>query len=127
MQIYSSFLFRVPPTRNYGTLSGDEQLENFLKDADLDGRSFDNIIREMQINASIYGTCWAIMDKPAVQTETRAEEIKTLATYKHKMDRLLFTEDFPQELRYKRPIKWEPEPIIKDVDVLDLFEQSSSN
>jgi hypothetical protein len=76
VQIYSSFLFRVPPTRNYGSLSGDEQLENFLKDADLDGRSFDNIIREMQINASIYGTCWAIMDKPAVQTETRAEEIQ---------------------------------------------------
>ena len=76
VQIYSSFLFRVPPTRNYGTLSGDEQLEHFLKDADLYGRSFDNIIREMQINASIYGTCWAIMDKPAVQTETRAEEIQ---------------------------------------------------
>jgi len=76
VQIYSSFLFRVPPTRNYGSLSGDEQLENFIKDADLDGRSFDNIIREMQINASIYGTCWAIMDKPAVQTETRAEEIQ---------------------------------------------------
>jgi len=76
VQIYSSFLFRVPPTRNYGSLSGDEQLENFLKDADLDGRSFDNIIREMQINASIYGTCWAIMDKPAVVTQTRAEEIQ---------------------------------------------------
>ena len=76
VQIYSSFLFRVPPTRNYGSLSGDEQLENFIKDADLDGRSFDNIIREMQINASIYGTCWAIMDKPAVVTQTRAEEIQ---------------------------------------------------
>lgn len=66
-------------------------------------------------------------DRMNKYAETRAEEIKTLATYKHKMDRLLFTEDFPQELRYKRPIKWEPEPIIKDVDVLDLFEQSSSN
>jgi hypothetical protein len=76
VQIYSSFLFRVPPTRNYGSLSGDEQLESFLKDADLDGRSFDNVIREMQVNASIYGTCWAIIDKPAVQTESRAEEIQ---------------------------------------------------
>lgn len=76
VQIYSSFLFRVPPTRDYGSLAGEPQLESFLKDADLDGRSFDNIIREMQVNASIYGTCWAILDKPAVVTETRAEEIQ---------------------------------------------------
>ena len=76
VQIYSSFLFRVPPTRDYGSLSGDTQLQSFLNDADLDGRSFDNVIREMQVNASIYGTCWAILDKPAVQTQTRAEEIQ---------------------------------------------------
>jgi len=76
VQIYSSFLFRVPPTRDYGSLSGDPQLQSFINDADLDGRSFDNVIREMQVNASIYGTCWAILDKPAVQTQTRAEEIQ---------------------------------------------------
>ena len=76
VQIYSSFLFRVPPTRDYGSLSGDPQLESFINDADLDGRSFDNVIREMQVNAAIYGTCWAILDKPAVQTQTRAEELQ---------------------------------------------------
>ena len=76
VQIYSSFLFRVPPTRDYGSLQGDPQLESFINDADLDGRSFNNVIREMQVNASIYGTCWAILDKPAVQTQTRAEEIQ---------------------------------------------------
>tara|TARA_X000001382_G_scaffold130890_1_gene127626 strand:- start:1021 stop:2442 length:1422 start_codon:yes stop_codon:yes gene_type:complete len=76
VQIYSSFLFRVPPTRDYGTLTGDPQLQSFIDDADLDGRSFDNVIREMQMNASIYGTCWAILDKPAVQSQSRAEEIQ---------------------------------------------------
>jgi hypothetical protein len=76
VQIYSSFLFRVPPTRNYGSMNGDEQLQSFLNDADLDGRSFNNVIREMQVNAAIYGTCWAILDKPAVQTQTRAEELQ---------------------------------------------------
>ncbi len=76
VQIYSSFLFRVPPTRNYGSLTGDEQLTSFLNDADLDGRSFNNVIREMQMNASIYGTCWAVLDKPAVQTQSRAEELQ---------------------------------------------------
>ena len=76
VQIYSSFLFRVPATRNYGSLSEDPQLELFLKDADLDGRSFQNVIKDMQQHASIYGTCWAIMDKPATITQTRAEELQ---------------------------------------------------
>jgi len=76
VQIYSSFLFRVPPTRDYGSMAGDEQLQSFLVDADLDGRSFNNIIREMQVNASVYGTCWAILDKPKTVTNTRAEELQ---------------------------------------------------
>ena len=76
VQIYSSFLFRVPPTRDYGTLDGDPAIESFTKDADLDGRSFNNVIKEMQINSSIYGTCWAIIDKPRAVTKTRAEELQ---------------------------------------------------
>jgi len=76
VQIYSSFLFRVPPTRNYGSLDGDPAIDSFIRDADLDGRSFNNIIKEMQINASIYGTCWAILDKPRLITKTRAEELQ---------------------------------------------------
>ena len=75
VQIYSSFLFRVHATRDYGSLAGDPDLESFLKDADLDGRNFNNVIKEMQTQASIYGTCWAIMDKPSVITNTRAEEL----------------------------------------------------
>ena len=76
VQIYSSFLFRVPPTRDYGSMSGDPQLESFLKDADLDGRSFHNVIKDMQLHASVYGSCWAIIDKPATVAKTRAEELQ---------------------------------------------------
>lgn len=76
VQIYSSFLFRVPPTRDYGSLDGDPAIDSFIKDADLDGRSFNNVIKEMQMNASIYGTCWAIVDKPRIVTQTRAEELQ---------------------------------------------------
>ena len=75
VQVYSSFLFRVPPTRDYGSLTGNPQLESFIKDADLDGRSFAHIIREMQMNASIYGNCWAIVDKPLTQASSMAEEL----------------------------------------------------
>jgi len=76
VQIYTSFLFRVPPTRDYGTLDGDPQLESFIADADLDGRSFDTIMREVQMNASIYGNCWVIVDKPQTNFKTRAEELQ---------------------------------------------------
>ena len=76
VQIYSSFLWRVPPSRDYGKLNGDPQLEAFIEDADLDGRNFNNVMREMQVNASIYGNCWAIIDKPQVNTKTRAEELE---------------------------------------------------
>ena len=75
VQIYSSFLFRVPPTRDYGSLTGDPQLEQFLMDADFDGRQYNNLIREAQVNASIYGTCWLIVDKPNSNAKTRAEEL----------------------------------------------------
>ena len=75
VQIYSSFLFRVPPTRNFGSLTGDPQLEQFLMDADFDGRMYNNLIREAQVNASIYGTCWLIVDKPNSNAKTRAEEL----------------------------------------------------
>tara|TARA_R100001594_G_scaffold3197_3_gene12217 strand:+ start:13661 stop:15076 length:1416 start_codon:yes stop_codon:yes gene_type:complete len=75
VQIYTSFLWRVPPTRDYGSLDGDLQLNSFLLDADLDGRSFNTIMRELQMNASIYGNCWVIIDKPQSNAKTRAEEL----------------------------------------------------
>ena len=75
VQIYTSFLWRVPPTRDYGSLDGDLQLSSFLQDADLDGRSFNTVMREVQMNASIYGNCWVIIDKPQSNANTRAEEL----------------------------------------------------
>jgi hypothetical protein len=76
VQIYTSFLWRVPPTRDYGSLDGDPQLNSFIQDADLDGRSFNTVMREVQMNASIYGNCWVIVDKPQTNTKTRAEELQ---------------------------------------------------
>jgi len=75
VQIYTSFLWRVPPTRDYGDLDGDPQLASFLVDADLDGRNFNTVMREVQMNSSIYGNCWVIIDKPQSNAKTRAEEL----------------------------------------------------
>ena len=75
IQIYSSFLFRVKPSRNFGSMADEPSLESFLKDADLEGNSFNNVIKQAQNYASIYGHCFMILDKPAIQTRTRAEEL----------------------------------------------------
>ena len=75
IQIYSSFLFRVKPSRNFGSMAEEPSLESFLKDADLEGNSFNNVIKQAQNYASIYGHCFMILDKPAIQTRTRAEEL----------------------------------------------------
>ena len=75
IQIYSSFLFRVKPSRNFGSMAEEPSLESFLKDADLEGNSFNNVVKQAQNYASIYGHCFMILDKPSIQTRTRADEL----------------------------------------------------
>ena len=76
VHIHSSFLWRVPPTRAFNSLDGNYALESFLKDADLDGRSFDTFMRQAQVWASVYGHVWLMMDKPASNAGTKAEELE---------------------------------------------------
>lgn len=73
--IYNSFLFREQPERNMGSLENDPGLESFMKDADLDGRSFEAVIRDISTYASVYGNVWVLLDKPPVTAFTRAEEL----------------------------------------------------
>lgn len=74
--IYNSFLFRNPPDRQMGNLDDDIGLDAFMKDADLDGRNFDSIMREISTYAAIYGHVWVLLDKPPVNAYTRAEELE---------------------------------------------------
>jgi len=75
IDIYSSFLFRVNPSRKLGTLEEDPSVSQFLSDADLEGRSFNDLMREAQRYASVYGQMWLVMDKPKTNVMTRAEEL----------------------------------------------------
>jgi len=75
VHIYSSFLWRVPPTRAFNSLSNNPALMPFLKDADLDGRTFDAFMRQAQIWSSVYGHVWLMIDKPLSNASTRAEEL----------------------------------------------------
>lgn len=75
VHVYSSFLWRIPPTRNYQQMAESPDLLAFLKDANLDGQSFDSFMREAQIWSSVYGHVWLMMDKPQSNAGTRAEEL----------------------------------------------------
>ena len=75
IQIYSSFLFRVRPSRDFASMEDEASLESFLKDADLDGNNLNSVIKHAQNYASIYGHCFMVLDKPNIQTETKADEL----------------------------------------------------
>ena len=75
VHIYSSFLWRNPPVRQFNSLEGSPILEPMMRDIDLDGRSLDSFMKECQIWAAVYGHVWVIVDKPASNAGTRAEEL----------------------------------------------------
>jgi len=75
VHIYSSFLWRVPPTRSFNSLANNVALEPFLKDCDLDGRSLNTFMREAQVWSSVYGNVWVMLDKPKSNAGTKAEEL----------------------------------------------------
>ena len=75
VHIYSSFLWKVPPTRNFNSLDGSPVVEQITKDADLEGRSLDAFMKEAQIWASVYGHVWILVDKPKSTAGTKAEEL----------------------------------------------------
>ena len=76
IQIYSSFLFRVRPSRDFGAMEDEASLQSFLKDTDLEGNNLNSVIKQAQNYSSIYGHCFMIIDKPNIQTETKADELE---------------------------------------------------
>ena len=98
VHIYSSYLWRIPPTRTFNSLDGNVALDPFLKDCDLDGRSFNAFMKEANIWASVYGHVWIMLDKPKSNAGTKAEElaqgIRPYAT--------LFTPENIFDWRYER-------------------------
>ena len=76
IQIYSSFLFRVKASRDFGDMADESSLESFMKDADLEGNNFTSVIKQAQNYSAIYGHCFLILDKPKITTNTKAEELQ---------------------------------------------------
>lgn len=76
VSVYNSFLFRDTPTRDFGSIEGQQDLEDFLEDADFEGRSLDSFMRDVSTWSSVFGHAWIIMAKPNIGAATRAEEVE---------------------------------------------------
>jgi len=74
IQTYISFMFREKPARTFGSWADQPDVEDFLRDANLDGQSFDNFMKQAAIWASVFGSAWILMTKPNVGQITQADE-----------------------------------------------------
>ena len=75
ISVYTSFMFRSSPERDFGTLDSDANLKEFLADADLDGRTMDAFMRDVAIWSAVFGHCWILTVKPQTNAATRADEM----------------------------------------------------
>jgi len=76
LDVYNSFLFRIEPVREWGQLESDPGLEPFLKDADMEGRSFNAFMKDVSTYSAIFGHTWVIVSKPQTNSGTRAAELE---------------------------------------------------
>lgn len=74
VSLYTSFLFRQCPERDFGILEENPQINEILEDADLDGRSMDAFMKDVAQWASVFGHMWICVAKPNVGAITLADE-----------------------------------------------------
>ena len=72
---YISFLFREDVDREFYDLAADPAVEEFLEDADMDGRSFDAFMKEVAIWSSVFGHVWILCVKPNIGAGTKGDEM----------------------------------------------------
>jgi hypothetical protein len=75
IQIYQSFLFSKAPIRDFAGIENDASLDDFLDDADLEKRDFNAFMRDASTLASIHGSALILVDRPAMDVETKADEL----------------------------------------------------
>jgi len=75
VNVYNSFMFREHPDREFGSLKSDSTVNAFLRDADLEGRDLDSVMKEVSTWSSVFGHCWILLSKPNIDAVTRADEL----------------------------------------------------
>jgi hypothetical protein len=75
VSVYTSFLFREEPERDLKDWALYQDVEDFLKDANLEGQSFNSFMKDVATWSSVFGHCWCLMVKPNLGAETQGQEI----------------------------------------------------
>jgi hypothetical protein len=74
ISVYNSFMFRENPEREFASIEYMPELEDFLNDADFDGRSLNSFMKDVATWTSVFGHAWIIVSKPNVGAVTLADE-----------------------------------------------------
>jgi hypothetical protein len=72
---YVSFLFREHPDRDLADWQYQSDVEDFLNDCDMEGRSLDAFMKQVSIWSSVFGHSWLVMSKPFLGQVTAADEV----------------------------------------------------
>jgi hypothetical protein len=75
ISVYTSYLFKTSPHREWGNIKDTPELQAFLKDADKDGRSLNAFMKDVATFSSVFGHTWVIVSKPQSNATTRGDEI----------------------------------------------------
>ena len=95
---YNAFLYRNEPKRDFGSLKDRPELKMFLEDADMEGRTWDSFMRDVNTWSTVYGSILVLLDKPKSNANTRAEELRqTIRPYAN-----LFTPPNILDWKFKR-------------------------
>lgn len=74
ISVYNSFLFREEPDRDFDNNGMTFDLEMFLRDADMEGRSLNAFMKDVATWTNVFGHSWVVVAKPNVGAVTRADE-----------------------------------------------------
>ena len=73
---YMSFLFREEPERDFASWEDMPDVEEFLKDCDMENRNFNSFMKQTSIWSSVFGHSWVILTKPNLGAVTVAQELE---------------------------------------------------
>lgn len=74
INVYNSFLFQHEPDRYLGDLTNLPETQDFLEDADFDGKDLNSFMKDVSTWASVFGHCWILVSKANVGAITKADE-----------------------------------------------------
>lgn len=74
VSVYTSFLFREHPDRDFNDWVG-EDIEAFLRDANMEGQSLDAFMKDVATWAAVFGHTWILMTKPNVGVPSQGAEL----------------------------------------------------